>query len=307
MDVFSSLFIRIIPLYFIIFLGYVAGRFLRVNKEPVASLLIYIISPVVIFNSVLTTKISLNVLSLAALFFFLCCFISFVSYVVAKKIWKDSTKNILAFIAGTANTGYFGLPVAIALFGPDIAGLVVIFILGFVLYENSLGFFITARGHHTVDECFVRISRLPAIYAFVLGVALNLFRAKLSASWFDFADLFRGAYSVLGMMLIGMGLAGVSKFRFDFKFVGFALVMKFIFWPLTTLAIVYADTTYFHFFDARIYKVMILMSIVPLAANSVAYATEFKTYPEKTAVAVLISTIVALFLIPWVAAWFWVR
>lgn len=267
MDVFFSLFVKIIPLYFIIALGFVAGRFLSTQRETVARLLIYIVAPVVIFNSVLTTKLSLNVLSLSLLFFVLCSLMCLFTYFFAKKIWQDATKNIVAFTAGTANTGYFGLPVAMALFGADIAGLVVIFIL---------------------------------------GVVINLMGVTLGESWFDFAVLFRGAYSVLGMMLIGMGLSSIKKFEIDFKFVSVVLVMKFIVWPLVALAVVIVDSKYFHFFDLRIYKVMMLMSIVPLAANSVAFATELKVHPEKTAVAVLISTVVALFYIPLAVSWFWV-
>ncbi len=44
------------------------------------------------------------------------------------------------------------------------------------------------------------------------------------------------------------------------------------------------------------------MSIVPLAANTVAIATELKTYPEKASVAVLMSTLFALFFIPLVVS-----
>jgi predicted permease len=53
---------------------------------------------------------------------------------------KDSTKNILAFAAGTGNTGYFGIPAATALFGDAALSPVVLCILGVILYEHSVGF-----------------------------------------------------------------------------------------------------------------------------------------------------------------------
>ena len=52
------------------------------------------------------------------------------------------------------------------------------------------------------------------------------------------------------------------------------------------------------------YPVMIVMSIVPLAANTVALAVEFKTYPEKVTIAVLSSTVFALFYIPFMVTFF---
>lgn len=300
-SVFLTLILKIIPLYILIALGFVAGKYLKVSKETVASLLIYIIAPAIVFNSVFTTTIAANVLFLPVLFFILCCAICLITYVVSKRFWSDSTKNILAFTAGAGNTGYFGLPVAIALFGNDIAGLVVLSTLGFILYENSLGFFITARGNHTVKESILRIIKLPAIYAFFVGLALNLFGIKLGQIYVDFASLFRGAYTILGMMLIGLGLSSIKKFKFDFKFIAASFLAKFIVWPLIIFLIITADRTFFGFFTEQIYKVMMLISIVPLAANTVAYATELNAHPEKASLAVLLSTLFALFYIPLVS------
>jgi len=87
-------------------------------------------------------------------------------YSISKLFWKDNSRNILAFTAGTGNTGYFGLPVAMVLFNSEQVGLVVLSILGFVLYENSLGFFITARGNHTVKESLMKVLKLPTIMRF---------------------------------------------------------------------------------------------------------------------------------------------
>jgi len=52
--------------------------------------------------------------------------------------------------------------------------------------------------------------------------------------------------------------------------------------------IVLLDENLFHFYSHDVYQIMILLSIVPLAANTVSYATELRTQPEKAAVAVLL-------------------
>jgi predicted permease len=43
---------------------------------------------------------------------------------------------------------------------------------------------------------------------------------------------------------------------------------------------------------------MLLMSIVPLASNTVAFATKLGVHPEKSAITVLASTLFVLFYIP---------
>ena len=303
-EVFLTLILKIIPLYLIILLGFIAGKYLNAKKETLASLLIYIIAPIIVFNGVLTTKISVSALSLPVVFYVLACLTCFIFYKIAGYIWKDSTKNILGFTAGTGNTGYFGLPVAYAIFSQDLIGLVILSLLGFILYENSLGFFITARGHHSTKESLMKVLKLPTIYAFFLGLLVNLSGIQFGQVYVDTIAGFRGAYTVLGMMIIGLGLARISVYKFDFKFTGLAFFAKFIWWPLLVLGVIFIDSLFFNLYDASIHKVMILMSIVPLAANTVAFATELKAQPEKASLAVLLSTLFALFYIPLIVAFF---
>ena len=304
LSLFLLLILKILPLYLVIALGFLAGKFLNVNKESIARLLIYIISPAVIFHSVLTTELSLSVLSLPLLFFLCGCSLALFTLAIARHFWHDSTKNLLAFTAGTGNTGYFGLPVAIALFGPGISGLVVIANLGLVLYENTLGFFITARGHHTVKASIVRVLKLPTIYAFLAAVLFNSLSVNLGTAYTELAVLFRGAYTILGMMLIGLALASIKNFKLDIKFLSFAFLIKFLLWPVLILLLITLDSSFTNFFSESIYKIMILLSIAPLAANTVSFATELNAHPEKASFAVLMSTLFALFYIPVFAVFF---
>lgn len=304
MEIFIALLFKLIPLYVIIFLGFIAGKYLLVKKESFATLLIYIIAPVIVFNGVVTTTLNINSLSLPILFFIICSVISITFYFIAKTLWKDSTKNILAFTAGTGNTGYFGIPVAVALFDSNVLGLVVLSLLGFLLYENTVGFFITAKGQQTAHEALMKVVRLPTLYAFIFGLLINLLALQLGSIYNEAVNNFRGAYVILGMMLIGMGLSGITNLKFDFKFIGLTFLAKFIIWPLVVLAIIIADNLMLNLYDTTIERVMILMAIVPLAANTVAYATKLNAQPEKASVAVLLSTLFALFYIPLIASYY---
>ena len=304
MEIFFTLLGKLIPLYVVIFLGYIAGRFLNVRKESIASLLIYIIAPIIVFHGVATTKLTPGVLSLPLLFFIIACILSLLFLWIGKSFWKDTTKNILAFTAGTGNTGYFGIPVALILFDESAVGFIVIAILGLMLYENSVGFFITARGHHTVKEALIKVVRLPTLYAFFLGVLVQLAAIPFGQALSDVMVSFRGAYSMLGMMMIGLGLASINRFSIDYLFLGLSFLAKFILWPLIMLLVIVFDNLWLRLYTPAIHKVLVLLSIVPLAANTVAFATELKAEPEKAALAVGLSTLFALFYIPLIAVLF---
>jgi len=298
MDIFSALLLKLLPLYFIVFVGLLAGRYLGVKKESIAPLLIYIIAPVVIFNGVITTPLTTATLSLPVLFFVLACIFCAAFYFIGGFIWKGSEKNILAFTAGTGNTGYFGLPVVLALFGDEFLGIAVLSTLGFILYENSVGFYITAKGNHTAKEALKKVLMLPALYAFFVGVVINVSHLELSPLVFDTIASFRGAYIVLGMMLIGLGLSQVTRASLDYAFTGVSFLAKFFAWPIVIGLVIFLDLKYLHVYDPGIYKVMLLMSIVPLASNTVAYAAALNVHPEKAAISVLLSTLFALIYIP---------
>lgn len=290
---------KIIPLYILILLGFIGGKFFRVKKETISSLLLYIIAPVIFFNGVYTTKLNFATLSLPVLFFCLCSLMCLTFLFISRFVWKDAvSRNIYAFMTGESNVGYFGLPVIAALFGSNLVGTAVLCTLGFSFYESSIGFFIAARGKHSAFESFGKLFKLPTIYALTLGLIANIMNVHLGNIYTDFATNFKGAFTILGMMLVGLAVSNFTKWKIDFKFVSMAFFSKFIVWPLAMLLIIYLDTTIFHVYTPEIHKVIFLMSIVPVAASTVVFATVLNAYPEKISVTVLTTTMFALCYIP---------
>lgn len=305
MDVFLSLLSKLIPLYVIIALGFIAEKYLEAKKETVAKLLIYIIVPAVMFYGTATAKLTASNLSLPILFFVIASVLCLAFLKIGKRFYgSDKTKNILAFTAGAANVGYFGLPVAMILFSKSLFGLAVLSILGISLYESTVGYFVTANGSHSVKDSLAKTAKMPAIYAFLLGLAVNLLDIHLGANVTVVLDYFKSGYTLLGMMLVGMGLSCVNLKSFDPEFLSLSFLAKFVVWPAVIGAIIFLDSHFFRFYSEGAYQIMILFSVVPLAANTVAYASEFKTCPDKASLAVLLSTVFALFYVPLAVALF---
>jgi predicted permease len=285
-------------------LGFIAGKYLQVRKESIAPLLIYIVTPIVIFNGVVTTPITLSNLSLPILFYILCCIIAGVFYFLSGFIWKDATRNLLGYTAGMGNIGYFGLPVALVLFDKNLIGITILCILGFTLFSNSIGFYIVAKGTHTASQAIKKVLTLPTLYAFFLGLIVNILKIHFNSTVAGMIANFTGAFTILGMLIIGLGLADIKNFKFDFKFIFSTFFAKFIVWPLLVLFIIFLDTHTIMLYGRGVQKVMILMSIVPLASDAITFASLLHVHPEKASLAVLLSTIFALFYIPLIAIYF---
>lgn len=297
-SIFTTLLIKILPLYLLIAVGYIAGKYLKVQKESLAPLLIYIITPMVVLGTITATHLSGTFISLPFLYFIPAVLMCLLFYYIAGFWYKDSHRNILAYASGTANTGYFALPLVLVLFGPTYFNVALFISLGGILYESTVGFFIVARGSFTYKQSLYKILKLPTIYAIIVGVVVNINNVSIGQSVIDFFNYFKGAYIILGMMLIGVSLSQVVKTSLDKAFTTLAFVAKFIVLPLIAVSMVLLDKYMFHIYTVNVHTVLLIMSAVPIASNTVVLATLFKTQPEKMVVTVLLSTVVGLIYVP---------
>lgn len=300
MSIFFTIILKIFPIYINVLLGYLSLKYLNVNRESIASLLIYILGPIVVFSATLSVDINLSVAFLPIFLFCFSSIIALIALFVYQNSWPNPTGNILSFSVGTGNTGYFGVPLAIILLEPQVANIYIFTILASSLYESTTGFYVTAKGNFTLREVFQKMSRLPVLYAFAIGLLLNLYGVQIPDAISSYTSQFKGAFGILGMMILGMGLVGIkgNSDNFDIKFISITFITKFIFWPLVTVAMIYVDKSYFQFLNDDLYDVLFLFAIVPLAGNAVTFAVLFNTKPEKVSVAVLLSTLLSIITIP---------
>jgi predicted permease len=298
MDIFFSILYKILPLYIFVIIGFIGGRFLDIDAKGIGKLIIYVIAPFVIFEAITHSSLSLSTFILPLIAFLLCSFIAFIFYKYGKLIYGDARANVLAIVSAEGNTGYFGIPIALLLFNQSIFGIYILGTLGVTIFENTVVYYLTARGRYTVSESLGRLKKLPAIYAFIFAILFLYFDLKLPNSLDNFVSNMQGAYVVLGMMLIGFGISKINNFSFDYKFIALSFLGKFILWPISMMILILLDQYFFHIYDKQIYKAFILLSIVPIAANTVIFATVLNVHPEKVSSAVLFSTIFGLIYVP---------
>ncbi|MEK7673526.1 MAG: AEC family transporter [Patescibacteria group bacterium] len=306
MDIFFLLIAKILPLYVLILLGYFANKFLGVAKEGIAKMLIYIFAPSIVFLAALQAGQNRELFLVPILYFTIGSILCLLTAKFTKKIWSDGTEKVTAFSAGTGNTGYFGLPVCLALFGDPALAVVGMISVGGILYENTVGFYTLARASYSIKASFRKLLKLPSLYAFVIGLIISFNNITVPAEVINFAELLKGGYVPFGMMMIGLGLAELKTDHLDLKLFAITFLNKFLMWPAAILAIIFLDKTYTHLFSSFIYSVLIIESIMPIAANTVTFATELRAQPQKIALAVMVSTIFAILYIPLVAGIFYV-
>ncbi|MBK1671867.1 transporter [Ectothiorhodospira shaposhnikovii] len=298
-----SLLTQLLPLYITIVLGWLAGRYLNASGGHIAGIMLYIITPSVIFAGVMHAPLSPSVLLLPVMVFAFCTLIALSHLYLARRWLGDNTAALIPLSVGTGNSGYFGIPVALLLFGAEGVSLYILCMLGTTLFEHSVGFYLAARGRFSVRDCLVKVSRLPSLYAFLLGAALNLSGVGIADVLQPLFDNLRGAYSILGMMIIGMSILSFRGLAGNPRFTLLAFAGKFISWPLLALAFAWVDTHWLGIHDLAVHQAIFLLSITPIAANTVVIATLLDIHPRQAAGTTLLSTIFALGFIPVMVTW----
>ncbi|HCW89128.1 MAG TPA: transporter [Marinobacter sp.] len=299
-----ALLYKLLPLYVTVVLGWVAGRYLQVSGRHIAGMMLYIVTPSVVFSGVMAAPLPAEVILLPFLVFGLCSAIGLLHMKLARRWVTDESAAIIPLAVGTGNTGYFGIPVALLLFGQEGLALYVVCMLGTTLFENSVGFYLAARGRYGLKDALIRVARLPSVYAFLLAVLLNLSGASIPDVLVPLFDNLRGAYSVLGMMIIGMGILSFRGLAGNVRFTGLAFFGKFVSWPLVALTFWWLDAGLLGIYRPAVHQAIFLISITPIAANTVVIATLLDTAPRQAAGTALLSTLFALVFIPVMVALF---
>ncbi len=298
MDVALTLITNIIPLYILIALGYIGGRWLDLNLHSMAIVAIYILAPFVNFGAMAQLQFDLHYLILPILLFGFSGMVGMGMYLFAHRRWKNNSANLIGMGSVSGNTGYFGLPLILVLFGPEWAGLYLFMSMSVLLNEVGLGYYFGARGHADVKGAILRVLKLPVIYGILLGLLANAADFTMPDVMMRYWTYASGAWIFIGMMLIGVALGKMQKLEFDARLLRWLFTAKFLIWPLGGISFVLFDLHMLHGFDATIHQMILIFTTVPLAGNLVAYAATLNLHPERTAAAVLASTVFAILTVP---------
>ncbi|MFP3977404.1 AEC family transporter [Marinobacter sp. KMM 10035] len=293
-----ALFIKLIPLYVTVALGWVAGRYLEASGKHIAGIMLYIVTPSVVFSGVMAAPLSPEVILLPFLVFGFATVIALAHLRLARRVLTDGSAGMVPLCVASGNTGYFGVPVALLLFGEEGLAIYIVCMLGVTLFESSVGYYLAARGRHDLKDSLLRVVKLPSVYAFLVAVVLNLTEIGIPEVFVPLFDNLRGAYSILGMMIIGMSISSFRGLAGNMRFTALAFFGKFVAWPVLATVFWWLDSQFLGVYEPAVHKAIFLISITPIAANTVVIATLLDTSPRQAAGTVMLSTLFALVFIP---------
>lgn len=297
-----DILLNMTPLYVLIAIGYLAGRKLEIDTASLGTLSLFVLVPSVMFTSVWTLELQPEYLLLPALVLGIEVVLAVIIYHITKRIFKDARTNLVTMCCVMGNAGYFGIPMVLILFDAAWVGVYVMMVLGCSIFQATGGYYLAARGKFDVAESLKRLARFPSLYAVAAGLAFNLAGVPLPDGMAEWPTHLKGAFIVVGMLIVGTALPHWREIRVSPRFLSVALTGKYLAWPALMLAIILVDRQHFGLLQAEVHLLLMILSLVPPGANIPAFALHLDLMPQKAATTVLIGTVLGLLYIP-LALW----
>ena len=292
-----DLLMIILPVFLVFAAGYIADKMLKFDIKSISAMSLYILLPILTFNTFYRNPLTIDYLYLF-IFTFVLTGILMVITVIWGYFMKSSKEDMSAILLGTLfpNSGNYGTPVALFALGAvafDYA-IVLMVLHGFVI--STVGIFIASFGSGatiTVREAVTNIFKIPVIHGAIAGVLFQLFNIRLDEGIMDIVEMTGNAAIPVVMLILGMQLARITKESFAIKDVTAVVSIRMIISPVIAALLVLVMPV-----DETMKMVFILLNAMPVAANSTMLAVQFNVKPNVVSFATLITTLISIITIP---------
>jgi predicted permease len=300
---FISLISKILPLYIIAVQGYIAGKLHEIDTKSLSKIMFHFIMPVIFFDVALNTELEAKYALLPAMYLAFSFILGKIALFIGSKFFDDGKERIISYAAGSANTSSLGLSIAMLVFDQEYVRIFMLSTIGFVLYVYTIGNYTISNNIDSAKKRVLLLLKLPPIYGFAIGLVANLSDIRLFDGFNNLFFQMRAAYLVLGMMVFGLSLSKV-KLEGGIKFISIFSISKIIVSPLLYLSFILLDKFVFHIYNNEMHKMFFILSALPPGIDCIITCNLYNKFPEKAAIALLVSTIIATLYIPFFLQFF---
>ncbi|KGE13059.1 AEC family transporter [Sphingobacterium deserti] len=298
MEVLQELATKVLPLYIFMLIGWGLKKKWDLSSRWISKLLLFLLIPFLIVENLLKADLEETAV-IGSMIFLLALAMNLPALLTKKFVGDDFDGNLLKGAFSYYNIGWFGIPVVMALFGEEQMPLIISAYVGNALYGDTIGYYLMSRTKGiSVKEAATKVFKIPAIYACILAIGLNVANVKLPEEAESIANVVSWVVSSLGMLIIGLTLGTIHFKKIAYAALGKILGMRYIAGALILILFVLAEKQFIGVLDEDQSMLMLLMGSFPIAANLVVFASFLETEEENAAVLVGLSAIVSLFVTP---------
>ena len=303
-----AIFLKTLPFFALIGLGYWAGRTRFFTAEATAYLtkfVFYFALSAMLFH--FSASLSLADVwdnRLVAAYLWGTAFVYGIASMVGFLRNLDVASNAMeAQCAVIGNTGFLGVPMLTLLLGPEAIGPVVLVLaIDLIVFSSLIVILITGSRDGQMSMRVLRtismgLIKNPMIVAMGLGFVWSGLRIPIPDPMNDFLMILGGAATPGALFAIGASLA--TKSAEKLQVAGWLTFCKLILRPA------FVAIAAFALFHVDPYKAGVIISAaaLPVAGNVYMLAQHYNVGPQRVSAAILVSTALSIFTVSIVIAW----
>lgn len=283
----------VLPVAFIIIIGYVAGKKLSLESSTLSQLTVYILAPALVTDSFYRNSMGGDVTLRFLLAYGLISVILYGGIILIGKVIKLSSENrrSLFAILLCPNNGNMGLSITAFALGEGGLERAVIYMIGssIVLF----GVLPAVLKGESIIKGIKMTFRLPLIWAMILGVSLHLahitlpFNLGKSIEWLGMSSI------PIALLILGMQLTNT---RFQFDFIHFLISLG----KLAIAPLIAYGVGKIMGLEGLDLQVLVLQTAMPTAINTAVMMQEFGGDITMVSRTIILSTLMSFITIPMV-------
>ena len=300
---FYSLFLSTLPLFGLVFIGFISGKLNLLDKSDskvFLKLVGLVIVPALGIKIIGNFKYEFVNWNLYSYYLLTQSIIYFLGFLIAKLIFKRhfSESIIIGMTSSFSNHLFFVYPIALFEFGAkNIVPIETIISVDFIIVGLSVCALELAN-HRKINFVGILLSQLknPALIGLFLGLTIFFFQIKMPLSIDRLVNLICDAGTPSALIAMGILLS----YRTDKTQIKLSIVitlLKIFIFPLILFIILY-----FINYDFNISRTTMMVAAAPIGAMGLVFASLYNVTTDAVVRSGIISYILALLSIPYVGS-----
>ncbi len=290
-----------LPVFAIVIAGYAGGRTVlgQASSGALSAFVYWFALPGVLFLGMARQKLD-DIFNLPFIGAFLGAMLAVYALggLLGRVLHRDRSEvhSMQALNAAFSNTGYMGIPLFLAAFGPErlLPALIATIIMSVVMVALAIIWIELAQSAgngigHALADVGKALVKNPLIVSSFAGLAWNLTGLPLPKPAVNFCQLIGAAAGPCALFAIGVFLAG-RPLSLNWRAVGWMVPLKLVVQPLLTWALIVTLFPLDRFWTGS----ALLLAALPTGALTFVVASQYKVYVEETSQVILLSTIASV-------------
>jgi predicted permease len=280
---------NILPILLLGSAGFALGRAVKLDSRPLGRVIFNILSPVLIFDLLISSKLAIaSIIKMMGFSALVMVIVTGTAFLAGKLLRLERTVLTAVVITSFfANNGNYGLPLISFAFGQEALAYASVYFVTNCLLLYTLGVLIASLGHLQWKEAIVGLLKVPAIYAILLAIIFLQTGWTLPAPIQKTVDLTAGGAVPAMIILLGLELQKV-EWTYNLRAMSIPVIGRLVIGPIVGIgAVALFGLT------GTSRQAGVIQAGMPSAVLTTVLATEYELEPSLVTAIVFVSTILS--------------